>query len=220
MGENDLADPDVALMLRFQGGDRSAFEELVRRYTPLLVNFMHRYVGQSDVAEDLAQETFLKVLRARSSYAPTARFKTWLFTIATNLCLNQRRNEGHRFHLSINARTGPDPDREIGQSLEDRSAPRPEDSLARGELGAAVRAAISALPPNQRLAVLMSRYEEMPYSEIGRALGISVMAVKSLLNRARQNLREHLAPALASAGLLPEDGGLVDDKGRVSGVIA
>src|SRR5688572_8672765 len=108
MGNAWLEDPEVRLMLDVKAGHAGAFEDLVARYAPILVNFLARQAGNPEDAEDLAQEVFSKVYRARETYEPAARFRTWILTIATNLCLNRRRYEGYRFHYSLNAPVGDD----------------------------------------------------------------------------------------------------------------
>ncbi|MEZ6197922.1 MAG: sigma-70 family RNA polymerase sigma factor [Planctomycetota bacterium] len=192
MTERFLDDPDVQRMLRIREGDAVAFEEFVSAYAPVLINFMRRFVGNDVVAEDLAQEVFLKVHRAAPTYEPTARFKTWLLTIATNLCLNEKRRSGRRSHQSLEALGEGD---EVGRSRDwiADEGPMPEARLESGELQEKVRAAIAALPESQRAVVLMARYEQLSYVEMAQATGLTIMAVKSLLNRAKTNLKKHLS---------------------------
>lgn len=186
MTKRYLDDPDVQRMLRIREGDAVAFEEMVSRYAPILVNFMRRFVGTDSIAEDLAQEVFMKVHRAAPGYEPTARFKTWILTIATNLCLNEKRRASRRPAISLDD----DGVREdsAGERVQDRG-PAPEAQMDTMELQSKVRSAIAALPENQRAVVIMARYEDMSYAEIAEATGTSIMAVKSLLNRAKTKLK-------------------------------
>jgi RNA polymerase sigma-70 factor (ECF subfamily) len=172
-----FGDPDVALMLRFQRGDPTAFDELVRRHQKAVLNIAWRYCADRAVAEDLAQEIFVKVWKARGSYQPAARFSTWLYRIAVNRCLNEIRSRPKGTALPVE------------ETLEERVESRPDGDLHRAELQQAVRAAIDALPPNQRMAVILSRFHELPYEEISEAMAVSLEAVKSLLFRARENLK-------------------------------
>ena len=191
MGNARGSDPDATLMLAVKAGDRSAFDELVSRHAAFLVNFFARQMGHRDLAEDLAQETFLKVYRARKGYRPTARFRTWLLTIATNLSHNRKRYEGHRFHLSLDAAPA-EGGGDGGPMIADYRHENPDADLEREELGERVRAAILELPENQRMAVALHRFEGMPYAEIATAMKLTAKAVKSLLNRAKENLRKRL----------------------------
>ena len=202
MTKRYLEDPDVQCMLRIREGDAVAFEEMVARYAPILVNFMRRFVGTDSVAEDLAQEVFLKVHRAAPGYEPTARFKTWILTIATNLCLNEKRRAGRRPFVSLDDDGG----REDGaaERVRDRG-PAPEARMDATELQSKVRLAIAALPENQRAVLIMARYEELSYAEIAEATGSSVMAVKSLLNRAKTKLKNLLERELQDFLVAPPE---------------
>lgn len=175
-----FGDPDVALMLRFQGGDEGAFDELVRRHQKTVLNIAWRYAGDRALAEDLAQEIFVKVWRARGSYRPEARFSTWLYRIAVNRCLNEIRSRPRQAPLPVE------------ETLEETAGTRPDDDLRRRELRDAVRRAVDDLPANQRMAVILSRFHELPYEQIADAMSVSLEAVKSLLFRAREKLKEAL----------------------------
>ena len=175
-----FGDPDVALMLRFQKGDAGAFDELVRRHQKTVLNIAWRYCADRAVAEDLAQEVFVKVWRARVSYQPSARFSTWLYRIAVNRCLNEIRSRPKDAPLPVE------------EALEEREGGRPQDELDRVEVRAAVRRAVDDLPANQRMAMILSRFHELPYEEIAEAMSVSLEAVKSLLFRARENLKTAL----------------------------
>jgi len=180
---SSFGDPDVELMLRFQKGDARAFEELVRRHTRGILNLVYRYFGDASRAEDVAQDIFVKVYRARMKYEPKARFSTWLYRIAVNHCLNEIRARRAQPAVAVPA----------DDLLEEPSGESPDARLNRLELQQAVKKAIDALPENQRMAVLLARYEEMNYGEIAEAMGLSLEAVKSLLFRARENLKQALA---------------------------
>ncbi len=192
MGHDFLEDPDVRLMLDVQAERPGAFEELVTRHSAPLVNFLFRHAGSQEDAEDLAQEVFAKVYRARGGYAPSARFRTWLLTIATNLCLNRKRYEAYRFHWSLDAPPGDDP-AQAAPEVEDGRDDGPVAGVESAEIAERVRRAVGRLPENQRVAVNLLRFEGLAYRDIAGAMQISVQAVKSLLNRAKENLRSMLA---------------------------
>ena len=177
------SDPDVDLMLRFQKGDEPAFEELVRRHTRGVLNLVYRYLGDASCAEDAAQDVFVKVYRARKKYQPKAKFSTWLFRIAVNHCLNEIRSR----------RSQPTSAAPIDDLLEEPAGTPVDAQLRRQELRRDVKEAIDALPENQRMAVILARYQEMSYDEIAGAMGLSLEAVKSVLFRAKENLKQRLA---------------------------
>jgi RNA polymerase sigma-70 factor (ECF subfamily) len=191
MHQGWLDDPDIRLMMDVKGDRPGAFERLVAQYSDVLVSFLWRQSGNQDDAEDLAQEVLAKVYRARHRYEPAARLRTWLMTIATNLYLNRRRYESHRPHQSL----GPVADRGDGEgpAIADERASTPDAELETDELRERVRRAVAGLPANQRLAVTLLRFEGLAYVEIAEAMQLSVQAVKSLLNRAKENLREALS---------------------------
>jgi RNA polymerase sigma-70 factor (ECF subfamily) len=190
-----MARSDVQLMLEVKAGDDSSFELLLRKYRTPLVNFLHRMVRDSATAEDLAQEVFLRVYRARQKYAPSAKFTTWLFHIATNLALNSIRDARHRqMEVSIDA-----PSEEEQTPLEIPAKEMAADqSLVERDRAALIRRAVESLPEKQRAAVLLHKYEEMDYAEIARVLDCSESALKSLLFRAYETLRIELAPLVAA----------------------
>ncbi|MEX1023754.1 MAG: RNA polymerase sigma factor [Planctomycetota bacterium] len=192
MATPDPLDPGVRWMLAYQAGEEAAFDRIVERYSGQVWSLLTRFLGTHANREDLVQEVFLRVIRARASYRPTARLSTWLYRIAFNLAANERERAGVRKERSL---TGPgdDPARELA----DEHALQPSDGLERGDVVAAVQAAIAALPEKQRMALLLARYEELPYAEIGIVLGSSEKAIKSLLHRARETLRVELAPFLS-----------------------
>ncbi len=198
-----MARSDVQLMLNVKSGDEASFELLLRKYRTPLVNFLHRMVRHRAEAEDLAQEVFLRVYRARKDYAPNAKFTTWLFRIATNLALNALRDGRYRqMEISIDHHGQPGEQAEPGESetpaiqLADTEATIEHRLIAR-DRAALIRNAIGALPEKQRAAVLLHKYQELDYDEIAKILGCSGSALKSLLFRAYETLRVELAPLVA-----------------------
>lgn len=187
-------DQGAALMLAWQGGDEGAFDQLVEAYSGRVYSLLTRFMGRSSSREDLVQEVFLRVIRARDRYEPSARFTTWLYRITFNLAVNETRRSRGRAAWSLDQPLG---DGEGGGGdVPDEGAPDPSDGLEQGDAVLAVRSAIAALPDQQRLALVLAKYHDMPYVEIGRVLGSSEKAIKSLIHRARETLREHLAPFL------------------------
>lgn len=186
-----LRDPDVRLMLRVRDADdAAAFAELVGRFQHRLVGVLHHLVGDPAEAEDLAQEAFLRVYRSRAKYHPTAKFSTWLFAVAHNLALNALRDRKRRPGLyHPGAGVDSPPPEAAGPAKPDNA---PSHHLRQLELAAAVRRALDTLNERQRAAVVLSKFEDMPYAEIGAVMGMSEKAVKSLLARARVQLRDAL----------------------------
>ncbi len=182
---------DSAIMLELRAGNISGFDFLIQKYRRPIVNFMYRMVHNQAVAEELAQEVFLRVYRSRQTYRAEARFSTWLYRIATNLGVNYARDTRHEraastvFLDEADSQTGTTPD------LAD-SSPGAEDSLLLSERFNAIRQHVLALPEHQRMAVLMHKYEGMDYKQIGDVLKLSESATKSLLFRAYQTLRVKL----------------------------
>lgn len=197
MDPTHLDDPGVRLMLAWKAGDESAFDQLVETYSGQVWALLTRFVHSHGAREDLVQEVFLRVIRARDRYEPTARFSTWLYRIVFNLSVNETQRAGKR-ELGSGERGRADGEfaRDTLARLADETAPDPGEGLERGDAVAAVRAAVQALPDQQRMALILAKYDEMPYDEIGQVLGISEKAVKSLVHRARESLRERLAPFL------------------------
>jgi len=184
---------DVQLMLDVKAGDDSSFELLLHKYRAPLVNFLYRMVGDAATAEDLAQEVFLRVYRARDGYAPSAKFSTWVFRIATNLALNAQRDGRHRLRQvsldqPLDGGTSDAPlDIADGQ-------PNIEHELLTRDRAALIRQAVESLPEKQRAAVLLHKYQELNYDQIAGILNCSESALKSLLFRAYETLRVELAP--------------------------
>jgi len=180
---------DAELMLLVRGGDQVSFRALLERHRGPVIHFLIRMVQNQPVAEELAQEVFLRVYRSRSTYEPTAKFTTWLFRIATHLALNWIRDAKHeKLRESLDDETSDG----AGRQVADRGKTVEQELLYEAKLRE-VREAIEALPSKQRAAVLMHKYEEMEYSQIAGVLNCSESAVKSLLFRAYESLRVRLA---------------------------
>ena len=193
-----MARTDVQLMLDVKAGDEQSFELLLRKYRTPLVNFLYRMVRDSAAAEDLAQEVFLRVYRARKEYAPSAKFTTWMFRIATNLALNSVRDNRHRkLEISVDQTVETFEDEQRPMELRDR-APSIEQQLVAQTRSEMILRAIHSLPEKQRAAVLLHKYQELDYDEIARILECSDSALKSLLFRAYETLRTELAPLVSS----------------------
>lgn len=200
-----MARSDVQLMLGVRAGDELSFELLLRRYRSPLVNFLNRMVRDSGLAEDLAQEVFLRVYRARKEYVPSAKFTTWLFRIATNLALNALRDGRHRLmEISIDQSVDDGEQHRAPLEVADKS-PDIEHRMLERDRAAMIRKAVDALPEKQRAAVLLHKYIELDYTEIAHTLECSESALKSLLFRAYETLRVQLAP-LVQAGRFPATG--------------
>jgi RNA polymerase sigma-70 factor, ECF subfamily len=180
---------DAELMLRAKNGDEASFGLLLARQRGPVVHFLYRMVGNQAVAEELGQEVFLRVHRARNTYEPAARFTTWLFRIATHVALNYLRDrKGDRRVESLDADSREAHNRQIADAR-----PNMEQEMLRQARLERVRKAVQDLPETQRAAVLMHKYQEMGYAQIAGALGCSESAVKSLLFRAYESLRGRLA---------------------------
>lgn len=186
---------DVALMARAANGEHAAFEELIERHQHAVVGTVAKMLGNPSDAEDIAQQVFLRLWKSAKRYEPTAKFTTYLFTITRNLVFNESRRRSRRREVSSDER-----EQDSHFEIEDTETARPDDELLQAELQAAVNRAINTLPENQRMAVVLRRYENMPYEEIGEVLGLSVSAVKSQLFRARATLREALGKYLEGKG--------------------
>ena len=207
MPEND---PDTELMLRCGRGDDGAFEEIVRRYQRRVASLAFRYLGSAADAEDVAQEVFLRIHRARGRYAATARLSTWIHRITVNASLNLLRRR--RVRRAVDA---PMPDAgaagEGRAEFEDPGAARPLDALEEGELVEVLRRIVDELPERQRTAILLNKYQGLSYEDTAAVLELSLPAVKSLLTRARVNIKEGLLPYLATGAVA---GRAQDDEDR------
>ena len=185
-------------MLDVKAGDEQSFELLLRKYRTPVVNFLYRMVRDSAVAEDLTQEVFLRVYRAREHYAPSAKFTTWMFRIATNLALNSVRDNRHcQMEFSMDHTLDSAEDDQRAMEVPDR-APTVEQELVARSRSAMILKAIHTLPEKQRAAVLLHKYQELDYDEIARVLECSESALKSLLFRAYETLRVELAPLVGN----------------------
>src|SRR3954463_9544426 len=179
-------------MLQVRDDQHGAFEQLVDRYQHRLVAVMNHLVGNPEEAEDLAQEVFLRVYRARKKYRPRSKFSTWLFTIANNLALNSIRARHQKPVVPLNARdSGP-----LGARPQEQLVPDPgtgpQQRVQKNELAQRIREALETLNERQRVAVVLNKFEDMNYAEIAEVMGLTTKAVKSLLSRARTNLRAAL----------------------------
>lgn len=182
-------------MLEVRDGNAVAFEELVLRYQGRLLTVLRHHVGNRQQAEDLAQEVFLRVYRARESYQPEAKFATWLYTIANRVAANALRSQSRRHEVTLQARdSGPMGARPLDKMLQASSGQMPARQLDKAEMREIVRTAMESLGDRQRMAVLLSKFEGMSYAEIAAVMELSPQAVKSLVCRARENLREVLQP--------------------------
>jgi len=191
-----LADPDVRLMLQVRDDDPRAFEELMLRYQNRVVALLAHLTGRPDVAEDLAQDVFLRVYRARKRYVPGAKFSTWLFTIAGNVAANSKRSRARRQEVNLPASTTGTTTMPIEAMAVAASGLMPTRQVDSAEMREAVQQAIASLGERQRMAVLLAKFEHFSYAEIAEIMELTPEAVKSLLSRARGRLREVLEPYL------------------------
>lgn len=188
-----LRDPDIRLMLRVRDDEPEAFALLVEQYQHRLVAVMNHVVGNTEEAEDLAQEVFLRVYRARKKYRPRSKFSTWLFTIANNLALNCLRSRQRKPLVPLAVHdSGPLGPRPAEQLVHDPSG-GPGQRMQQQELAEVIRQALDGLNERQRVAVVLNKFEDMNYAEIAEVMGLTTKAVKSLLSRARENLRVALS---------------------------
>jgi RNA polymerase sigma-70 factor (ECF subfamily) len=190
-----VEDRHALLMLRFQSGDSGAFHELYEDYKFPLLNFIYRFCQDRRVAEELCQEVFIRVYKSAASYEAKAKFSTWLYRIATNICLNELRSGKYQYELVPSSLDKNDPGKEpLG--FEDTDQARADDGMEARELNIAVRQAIAQLPKKQRLAVLFSIYQQLSYKDIGERIGCSEGAVKSMIHRSKifikKKLKKHL----------------------------
>jgi RNA polymerase sigma-70 factor (ECF subfamily) len=188
LAEGDDGPDDVSLMLRVKSGDLEAFEALVTRHQHSVVGTAAKMLGGVAEAEDIAQQVFVRVWKSAARYEPSAKFTTWLMTITRNLVFNELRRRRRTRQVSMDTDEG-DP---IRQQFVDEEALAPSEKMLEAELQDAIDAAVAGLPENQRLAIVLRRFEGMPYEEIAKVLKTSVPAVKSMLFRARSELKVRL----------------------------
>lgn len=177
----------IQLMVLVGQGDHNAFAELVEIHQHAVIGTVAKMLGGASDAEDIAQQVFVRVWRSASRYKPSAKFTTWLYTITRNLVFNESRRRQRKPVVSLEER---EEEHHVPTTIDDGMTP--DESTLHSELEKAVDAAIQQLPEKQRMAVILRRYEEMPYDEIGEILNLSLSAVKSLLFRARAQLKENL----------------------------
>ena len=186
---NPDAHEDITLMLRVKTGDMEAFELLVEKHQHRVVGTVGRMLGGDADAEDIGQMVFLRVWKSASRYEPRAKFTTWLMTITRNLVFNEMRRRQRARFVPMEGSEAEDAPR---PQFEDTGAAQPGEELLKAEMQGAIDAAFASLPENQRTAVVLRRFENMPYEDIARVLRTSVPAVKSMLFRARTELKEKL----------------------------
>ena len=190
-------DPDVRLMLQVREGDADAFEQLVTRYQNRLLTVLQIWLGSRDQAEDLVQEVFLRVYRARDRYVPASKFSTWLYTIANNVASNARRKLARRREVHLQPADSRElPQASLEQLAKETSGLMPTRLADKAELAQIVHMAINTLNDRQRMAVLLCKFEDLSYAEIAETMNMSPQAIKSLLSRARGNLKSALEPYL------------------------
>ena len=182
---------DEELMMKCRNGDMSAFELLVMRYKDLIINFIYKSIGDYHRAEDLTQETFLRVFKNASHYEPKSQFRNWIYLIATNLCRNEIRNRNRRNTAFFDDLVPQEVDVNHSALMRDVSN-LPDVLYEKKEQQTIIQQTINRLPENQRLALNLVTYQDLRYEEIAEVLGCSVSAVKSLIHRARQNMRKLL----------------------------
>jgi RNA polymerase sigma-70 factor (ECF subfamily) len=192
--EIEVPDPDVRLMLRFKEGDAEAFELLFSRHTRAMVNFAYRFVRNRELAEELAQEIFLRVYEGAAAYKAQARFTTWLYRIATNVCLNEIRKPHFRVALQ-SLTTGRTRDGET-VPIDVETESEPDKHLEQQAISRALKQALDQIPDKQRIAFILNKYQELSYAEVSEIMKISEKAAKSLIHRAKEALAEKLKPLL------------------------
>ncbi len=193
------SDPDAVLMLRVKQGDKAAFTLLVEKYKQPVINLIARMLRDETEAEDLAQNVFVQVYKSAHRYRTSAKFSTWLFTIARNICFNEIRRRSRHPAESLDAPHPEQADQPLHQ-FEDRKTFSPPDSLLHAELAQKIEGALAELPEKQRTAILLCRQEELSYEDIAKVLGCSLSATKSLIHRGRETLKQKLKPYLRTGG--------------------
>lgn len=189
--QKESSDEDVILMLAVSKGDETAFAKLVEKHQGAVIGTVAKMLGSSSDAEDIAQQVFVRLWKSAKRYKPTAKFTTYLFTITRNLVFNETRKRKIRKQVSIEEQG-----EEWGAQYQDNKGSSPAEDSLHKELSKKVDQAIANLPEKQRIAVILRKYEQMPYDEIAQVLKLSLSAVKSQLFRAREQLKESLAEYL------------------------
>ena len=186
----DILPPSEELMARIARGDEDAFEILVNRHQTSILNLVYRFIGDRTQAKDLAQEVFMRVWQSAKSYEPKAKFTTWIYRTTANLCFNELKSARRKKWFSFNW-SDEDGEHTFEETLSD-NAPSAEDLLLEKERSRQISDALQSLPDNQRMAVVLKRYDDLSYQEIAQVIGCSVSAVESLLVRAKRTLQEKL----------------------------
>lgn len=190
----DSIDSDAALMVAFQHGNSEAFDQLLDKYHKPIVNFIYKIVNNSAEAEELAQEVFLRIYKARHGYEPRARFAAWIYRIATNLILKEADRKRRMRFWTRNNNSHEDSAAEE-ERLRDPE-PDAERQLVSSELGIVIRRAISSLPRNERVALVLRRYEDLSYKEIAGIMDCTEAAVKTYIHRGKLHVRDRILPYL------------------------
>jgi RNA polymerase sigma-70 factor (ECF subfamily) len=196
----DSIDADAALMVAFQKGDSEAFDHILDKYHKPIVNFIYKIVNNSAEAEELAQEVFLRIYRARHTYEPKARFAAWIYRIATNLSFKEAgRKRRMRFwhHRGDNSHADPLAEEEVFRD----PMPDAENRLITTELGQVIRRAIRSLPRNEKIALVLRRYEDLSYKEIAEIMHCTEAAVKTYIHRGKLHVRELILPYLQKGSI-------------------
>ena len=186
----DILPPSEELMARIAEGDEDAFEILVNRHQTSILNLVYRFIGDRTQAKDLAQEVFMRVWQSAKSYEPKAKFTTWIYRITANLCFNELKSARRKKWFSFNW-SDEDGEHTFEETLSD-NAPSAEDLLLEKERSRQISDALQSLPDNQRMALVLKRYDDLSYQEIAQIIGCSVSAVESLLVRAKRTLQEKM----------------------------
>lgn len=179
---------DIEFMMKAKSGDKGAFSELMRRHYRGVLNYIYRFTNNRENSEDLAQEVFLRVYRSVKRWKPEAKFSTWLYKIATNVCITEVKNRGREQSVSLD---------EIEENAGDLGDPKAEetDSLTfRREIGSAIFEALESLPERERIAIILCKYQGLPYEEVAEVIGCTVGAVKAYVHRGRMKLIQKLKP--------------------------
>jgi len=182
---------DLDLVSRVQSGDDTAFNELMRRHFRSVVNFVYRFTNNKESSEDLAQDVFLRVYRSIGNFKPEAKFTTWLYRITTNVCITALKSSAKRRELSL------DEMQEASQEVSYENAQSTAEYTFRKEIGIAIHVALERLPEREKVAVVLCKYQQMPYDEAAEVIGCSVGAVKAYVYRGRMKLMDILKPYLS-----------------------